>query len=107
MLLCNHPDGDYKKACFDAYNLWLSEFQSHAPDRLIGQGQTALRSVDEGVRDLQQIKGLGLHGVMLPGHAALRRRGRLRRSPVGSAVAGRRRARHARLVPHPHRAATT
>jgi uncharacterized protein len=70
MLLCNHPDGDYKKACFDAYNLWLSEFQSYAPDRLIGQGQTALRSVDEGVQDLQQIKSLGLHGVMLPGHAA-------------------------------------
>ncbi len=23
MLLCNHPDLDYKKACFDAYNRWL------------------------------------------------------------------------------------
>ena len=23
MLLCNHPDFDYKKACFDAYNRWL------------------------------------------------------------------------------------
>ena len=32
MLLCNHPDVDYKKACFDAYNLWISEFQSHAPE---------------------------------------------------------------------------
>jgi hypothetical protein len=23
MLICNHPDFDYKKACFDAYNRWL------------------------------------------------------------------------------------
>ena len=25
MLLCNHPDPDYKKSCFDAYNRWLAE----------------------------------------------------------------------------------
>ena len=38
MLLCNHPDVDYKKACFDAYNLWIAEFQSHAPERIVGLG---------------------------------------------------------------------
>jgi len=69
MLLCNHPDVDYKKACFDAYNLWITEFQSHAPDRLIGLGQTALRSVEEGVEDLERIHDLGLRGVMMPGFA--------------------------------------
>src|SRR5271169_2871788 len=69
MLLCNHPDVDYKKACFDAYNLWIAEFQSYAPDRLIGLGQTALRSVEEGIADLQCIKDLGLRGVMMPGFA--------------------------------------
>jgi uncharacterized protein len=70
MLLCNHPDADYKKACFDAYNLWLAEFEAAAPDRLIGVGQTALRSVEEGVADLEVIHRLGLRGVMLPGYAA-------------------------------------
>ena len=74
MLLCNHPDADYKKACFDAYNLWLAEFQSAAPDRLIGVGQTALRSVDEGIDDMVRIKELGLRGVMVPGIAACVRR---------------------------------
>lgn len=69
MLLCNHPDVDYKKACFDAYNLWITEFQSHAPDRLIGLGQTALRSVEEGVEDFERIHDLGLRGVMMPGFA--------------------------------------
>lgn len=70
MLLCNHPDADYKKACFDAYNGWITEFQSFAPTRLIGLGQTALRSVDEGIEDLVRIKELGLRGAMLPGFAA-------------------------------------
>ena len=26
MMICNHPDFDYKQACFDAYNLWIAEF---------------------------------------------------------------------------------
>ena len=25
MMLCNHRDFDYKKACFDAYNRWIAE----------------------------------------------------------------------------------
>ena len=70
MLLCNHPDADYKKACFDAYNLWIAEFQAHAPERLVGIGQTALRSVAEGIEDLQRMEDLGLRGAMLPGFAA-------------------------------------
>jgi predicted TIM-barrel fold metal-dependent hydrolase len=70
MLLCNHPDADYKKACFDAYNLWITDFQASAPDRLVGLGQTALRSVEEGVADLERIASLGLRGAMLPGFAA-------------------------------------
>ncbi len=70
MLLCNHPDADYKRACFDAYNLWISEFQSHAPARLVGLGQTALRSVEEGIEDLERMADLGLRGAMLPGFAA-------------------------------------
>ena len=71
MLLCNHPDFDYKKACFDAYNLWITEYCSAHPDRLIGLGQTAMRSVDEGIADLRKIKELGLRGVMMPGNPAV------------------------------------
>jgi predicted TIM-barrel fold metal-dependent hydrolase len=69
MILCNHPDVDYKKACFDAYNQWIAQFASAAPDRLIGLGQTVLRSVEEGIADLERIAALGLRGVMLPGYA--------------------------------------
>ena len=43
---------------------------TEAPDRLIGLGQTALRSPEEGIADLERMKELGLRGVMIPGFAA-------------------------------------
>jgi predicted TIM-barrel fold metal-dependent hydrolase len=71
MMLCNHPDFDYKQACFDAYNLWIAEYCAAHPDRLLGIGQTAMRSVEDGIRDLRKIRELGLRGVMLPGNPAV------------------------------------
>ena len=68
MMLCNHPDVEFKQACFDAYNLWIAEYCAAHPDRLIGMGQTAMRSVADGIRDLERIKALGLRGVMMPGN---------------------------------------
>jgi predicted TIM-barrel fold metal-dependent hydrolase len=67
MLLCNHPDLDLKKALFDGYNRWIAEYCATDPDRLYGCGQTALRTVTEGIADLEAIKAAGLRGVMLPG----------------------------------------
>ncbi len=67
MLLCNHPDLDLKKALFDGYNRWIADYCSVAPDRLYGCGQTALRTPEEGIADLEAIKAAGLRGVMLPG----------------------------------------
>ncbi len=71
MVICNHPDFDYKKACFDAYNGWIAEYCSADPLRLLGCGQTAMRSPEEGVEDLERIRELGLRGVMMPGHPAV------------------------------------
>jgi uncharacterized protein len=71
MVLCNHRDFDYKKACFDAYNRWIAQYCSAAPERLLGMGQTAMRSPEEGVRDLHAIRALGLRGVMMPGEPAV------------------------------------
>jgi len=68
MVLCNHEDFDYKKATMDAYNRWIGEYCSEDPVRLIGVGQTAMRSPEEGIEDLQRIKDLGLRGVMMPGN---------------------------------------
>jgi predicted TIM-barrel fold metal-dependent hydrolase len=49
MVLCNHKDLDYKKACFDAYNLWIAEYCSRIPSGLLGCGQTAMRTPTEGI----------------------------------------------------------
>jgi predicted TIM-barrel fold metal-dependent hydrolase len=71
MQLCNHRDFDFKKACFDAYNRWIAEYCDAHPDRLLGCGQTAMRSPEEGIEDLTRIKELGLRGVMMPGEPAM------------------------------------
>jgi uncharacterized protein len=71
MVLCNHKDFDYKKACFDAYNRWIAEYCARHPERLLGCGQTAMRSPEEGIEDLKAIKALGLRGVMMPGNPAV------------------------------------
>ena len=69
MLLCNHPDSDYQAACFQAYNRWLEGFVSDAPSgRLFGLGQVALRSVDEGIEELEDAKKRGFVGVMMTGN---------------------------------------
>jgi predicted TIM-barrel fold metal-dependent hydrolase len=70
MVLCNHPDFDYKQACFQAYNRWLAEYCAAHPDRLFGCGQTAMRSPEDGIEDLRAISRLGLRGVMMPGNPA-------------------------------------
>ncbi|HET6793216.1 MAG TPA: amidohydrolase family protein, partial [Acidimicrobiales bacterium] len=71
MQLCNHPDFDYKKACFDAYNRWIAGYCATHPERLLGCGQTAMRSPEEGIADLERIRALGLRGVMMPGVPAV------------------------------------
>ena len=50
MMLCNHKDFDYKQACFDAYNRWISEYCSENPARLLGCGQTAIASPEPPLR---------------------------------------------------------
>jgi predicted TIM-barrel fold metal-dependent hydrolase len=71
MVLCNHPDPDYKHACMWAYNRWLhEEFCAPAPDRLLGMGQTAVRSVAEAIEDFRKFKEMGFRGVMMPGNPA-------------------------------------
>jgi predicted TIM-barrel fold metal-dependent hydrolase len=68
MVLCNHPDFDYKKATMDAYNRWISEYCSVDPQRLLALGQTPMRSPEEGIEDIEKMKAMGMRGVMMPGN---------------------------------------
>lgn len=67
MMLNMHPDIDYKKACFDAYNRWLAGFCEAAPERLVGVGQATIRTVEEGIEEVRSYKERGFRSVMLPG----------------------------------------
>jgi len=71
MLLCNHSDFDFKKACFEAYNRWLQEYCSVAPNRLFGLAQVSMRTPEDGVAELKAVKEMGFKGVMMPGDPAV------------------------------------
>jgi predicted TIM-barrel fold metal-dependent hydrolase len=69
MALCNHPDFAYKTACFHAYNEWLANYVSNAPEgRLFGLGQTSCESVEQTIKDLEDCKKKGFVGIMMPGN---------------------------------------
>jgi len=68
MVLCNHPDFEYKAATMAAYNRWVAEYASVDTDRLIPLGQTAMQSPEQGIADLEAMKALGIRGVMMPGN---------------------------------------
>ena len=67
MVMCSHPDYEYKSACFAAYNRWLGDFCGRHPQRLFGLAQTAVGSVDEAIRDLETAKAAGMVGMMMTG----------------------------------------
>jgi predicted TIM-barrel fold metal-dependent hydrolase len=71
MLLCNHPDFDYKKACFEAYNRWLESYCAGAPNRVFGLAQVSMRTPEDGIAELKKVKEQGFKGVMMPGDPAL------------------------------------
>jgi predicted TIM-barrel fold metal-dependent hydrolase len=59
-------DPDYRHACVWAYNRWLQDFCSYDPSRLVGIGQPAIRTIAEGIKELEQIKAMGHKGIIMP-----------------------------------------
>jgi predicted TIM-barrel fold metal-dependent hydrolase len=65
-LFFNTDDVDFHLACIRAYNDWLSEYASHAPDRLWGVAMLPNVGVDRAVAELERTRGLpGLRGAMI------------------------------------------
>ena len=67
MGICMHRDVEYKDACMQAYNRWLAEMCSEAPERVFGLAQTAVVDVDSAILDFQRAKEMGFVGMMMPG----------------------------------------
>jgi len=49
-----------------AFNSWLGEFCSYAPDRLIGIGEISMWDTELAVAEAKRIHELGLRGVLIP-----------------------------------------
>ncbi|CAB4985150.1 MAG: amidohydrolase family protein [Actinobacteria bacterium] len=55
-------DASFQAACLRVYNDWLADFCKTDPDRLLGIALLPLWDIDEGVRELERAKALGLRG---------------------------------------------
>jgi predicted TIM-barrel fold metal-dependent hydrolase len=49
-----------------AYNRWLADFCSAAPERLAGLAVVSFADVDDTIEEIRAAKGLGLRGIVLP-----------------------------------------
>jgi len=58
-------DAKFHEACFRAYNDWLADFVSYAPNRFAGLALIPLHDPAEGVRELERCKKLGLKGGVI------------------------------------------
>jgi predicted TIM-barrel fold metal-dependent hydrolase len=59
-------DRDLVLACFRAYNDWMAEFNSHAPDRLLGPALVPSTGVADAIAELQRcVQELGMRSVTL------------------------------------------
>ncbi len=60
MVLCTHPDPEYKAACMNAYNRWLQSFCEDGQGRLFGLAQTPVIDVDSAIEDVRRAKDMGM-----------------------------------------------
>ena len=58
-------DAALQEASFNAYNEWLAEMCSHAPNRLVGLALISVYDVEQAVKALQQWTKRGLRGAMI------------------------------------------
>jgi len=65
MNLYNMPNAELQEASFNAYNEWLCEMCSQAPDRLVGLSLISMYDVDHAVKELERWTKRGLRGAMI------------------------------------------
>ena len=66
MLYGTVPDSELLSASFRVYNDWLAEFCSANPKRLAGVAAINIDDVDEGVREMERCRKMGLISAMIP-----------------------------------------
>jgi len=67
MMLYGIDDGGLRTALFQAYNAWLAEYCSHAPNRLAGVALMPMDDVPTAVAEVERAAELGLKGGLIWG----------------------------------------
>ena len=60
------PSPDQLAAGYRAYNRWLADFRSAAPERWVAMAAISLHDVDQALIDIREAKELGCGGIALP-----------------------------------------
>ena len=60
------PSDDELSAGYRAYNRWLTDFRSHAPERWIGMAAISLHDIEAAIDEIKAIKQMGFGGIALP-----------------------------------------
>ncbi|MBI3918542.1 MAG: amidohydrolase [Betaproteobacteria bacterium] len=58
-------DAELQEAVFNAYNEWMVELVSHAPERLVGLALISVYDVEHAVKELERWSKRGLRGAMI------------------------------------------
>lgn len=58
-------DAALQQACFRAYNDWLAEMCSYAPQRLVGLALISLYDIEAAVKELHRCRKIGLKGALI------------------------------------------
>jgi predicted TIM-barrel fold metal-dependent hydrolase len=59
------PDLELQAGCFKAFNDWMAEFCSAAPNRLFGVAMIPLEPVEAAIAELERCARMGLRGAMM------------------------------------------
>jgi predicted TIM-barrel fold metal-dependent hydrolase len=60
------PDHEYRRECLRAYNTWIAEYCSVAPERIIGVAMLPVGEPDWALQEAERVRKLGIHSVLLP-----------------------------------------
>jgi predicted TIM-barrel fold metal-dependent hydrolase len=61
----DREDADLQEACFRAYNDWLAEYCSVAPERLLGIAMVSTYDIESAILEMERCKKLGMRGAMV------------------------------------------
>lgn len=67
LVLYRLDDDELRKACFRAFNDWAAEYCSYDLKRLLGCAIVDIDDIPSGVRELERVAAMGLHGAMITG----------------------------------------